>query len=468
MDVFENDDERSAPADRFEIATPGGRDRSTRRRYLKVAEGVVGRCRPDGGEDHVGRALGLVEAGEPGAERRPGPRVDGRGRVALEDSRIGTQDRGQGRVGDASPIRQATRPDERGGRRSERLELSGEPTLANPGWAYDRDERGRPVLDRPLENRRQQGQLVLPADHRRVPAEGFAGARRRSADRFPHRDRMVDPLDAHILETAVLHGMPGRAIRPITDDDRAWHGRRLQPGCDVDGVAGHVALVDAAVGREDISGVHRHSKGERCADDIGLAVIQLRHPGLHGQRCPDGPLGIVVVRGGVAEDRDDGIADELLDRPAVALDLLGHGPEERLQDAPQLLGVEAGGELGRRREVREHDRHDPTLLQRLGRCGRRRARWRGLGRRVERRSTRAAEPGRHRGGRPAGRAVSPESRPTGATEPLTRRIRRPTARARAVWRQSLLDPVAHDTPATRPPTTRRFGRPSCAAAASSA
>ena len=112
-------------------------------------------------------------------------------------------------------------------------------------------------------------------------------------------------------------------------------------------------------------------------------------------------------------------------------------------------GSRCVAELGRRREVREHYRHDPTLLQVLGRCGRRRDQWRGLGRRVERQSTRAAEPGRHMGGRPAGRAVSPESRPTGATEPLTRRIRRPTARARAVRRQSLLDPVAHDTPATR-------------------
>ena len=43
----------------------------------------------------------------------------------------------------------------------------------------------------------------------------------------------------------------------------------------------------------------------------------------HGERCPDGALGVVLVRLRHAERRHHGVAGELLDGAAVQLDLLG-------------------------------------------------------------------------------------------------------------------------------------------------
>ena len=48
-----------------------------------------------------------------------------------------------------------------------------------------------------------------------------------------------------------------------------------------------------------------------------------RAPGIDGdelERGADGPLGVVLLRGRRAPHRHDGVADELLDRAAVALD----------------------------------------------------------------------------------------------------------------------------------------------------
>src|SRR5439155_26201456 len=59
-----------------------------------------------------------------------------------------------------------------------------------------------------------------------------------------------------------------------------------------------------------------------------------------------------------AEHRHHGVADELLDRPAVALEHGAHLAEVAGHDRAQYLGVEPLAEAGRVRDVAEHDRHD--------------------------------------------------------------------------------------------------------------
>ena len=73
------------------------------------------------------------------------------------------------------------------------------------------------------------------------------------------------------------------------------------------------------------------------------------------QRGTDRAQGVVLVRRGDAEHTHDGVADELLDRPAVALD---HGAgivEPACDDAAQRLGVEPFAELRRPCDVGEED-----------------------------------------------------------------------------------------------------------------
>ena len=269
--------------------------------------------------------------------------------------------------------------------------------------------------------------------------------RSRVRDHLPEADRAVHASDREVLEGSVRDRVTGRSVGPLPHDDGSGRSSGLEPACEVDRVACHEALVRCAMGGQDLAGVDGDPERQRLTALIASSGPKLRHAGLHGQRRPDGPLGIVVVRGGVAEDGHDCVADELLDRAAVPLDLVGHRPEERLQDAAQLLRVEPGRQLCRGHKVGEHDCHDLALLERLGRRGRCRSRWRCHGRRIKRRSAGAAEPGRLRGRRAAARAIPPEGRPAGTAEPVARRVRRSAAQARPVRSRSLLDCVAHVT-----------------------
>ena len=65
---------------------------------------------------------------------------------------------------------------------------------------------------------------------------------------------------------------------------------------------------------------------------------------------------------GHAERGHDGVADELLDRPALGLDLLAHRPEVRREHLLQPLGVQSLAQAGRARHVGEQDRHEAAFL----------------------------------------------------------------------------------------------------------
>ena len=67
------------------------------------------------------------------------------------------------------------------------------------------------------------------------------------------------------------------------------------------------------------------------------------------------------MRRGNAEDRHHGVADVLLDGPALRLDLGSHHREPRAHHLAQLLRVEPVGELGRPRHVGEENGDDLAL-----------------------------------------------------------------------------------------------------------
>src|SRR4029079_6600835 len=80
-------------------------------------------------------------------------------------------------------------------------------------------------------------------------------------------------------------------------------------------------------------------------------------------RGPDRAQRVVLAHQRYAEHGHHLVADELLDRAAVALDHTDAELEEVGHDAPQRLGVESLGESGGRDNVTEQHRHRLARLQ---------------------------------------------------------------------------------------------------------
>ena len=95
----------------------------------------------------------------------------------------------------------------------------------------------------------------------------------------------------------------------------------------------------------------------RLGDEAGQRV-------LHPQGRPHGPLGVVLVGDGRAEQGDDGVAEQLVDASAEQLDVGDQALEARLDQALHALGVEVLGERGVADEVGEQHGDDAPLLER--------------------------------------------------------------------------------------------------------
>ena len=216
------------------------------------------------------------------------------------------------------------------------LELPRQARLADAGDAGDVDEMRAPALGR-VEQVLQQAQLALPADERWVES-------RAAADPAPGGRDAHGPPERHGLGLALERKRPGG----LADDRRLGHppgrlvdehgsGRRrsLDAGRGVDEISGHDALADRA---------HRHGGLARGDARAGLELETVTvAEGAHGvdelERDPDGPLGIVLLGDGGSPDGHDRVADELLDRAAMALDGHAGGVEVAGQKLAHLLRV---------------------------------------------------------------------------------------------------------------------------------
>ena len=83
---------------------------------------------------------------------------------------------------------------------------------------------------------------------------------------------------------------------------------------------------------------------------------------LHAEGAAERPLRVVLVSDGSTEDHEDGVPDELLDRPVVAERLLGEVLEDARDEDLELLGIEVVGERREPDEVGEQHRDEPALL----------------------------------------------------------------------------------------------------------
>ena len=139
----------------------------------------------------------------------------------------------------------------------------------------------------------------------------------------------------------------------------------LHPGGGLE-AAGNVH--DVAHGRVLAGGAHRpdqHLARVHADSHLGTDTQVLAESGegaLHLERRPHGPLGVVLVGDGRAEQGHDGVADDLVDLTAEG----GHVGDEPLEapvdEVLHVLGVGRLGEGGEPDEVGEQDGGDAALV----------------------------------------------------------------------------------------------------------
>jgi hypothetical protein len=185
------------------------------------------------------------------------------------------------------------------------------------------------------------------------------GPRRRGLE---HPDRLDLALEHGRRELGIRKHRLGRLVCGEADRDGGIGGDRLDARRRVDRVAGEEALARArrdAEPDEDLARVDADPEPERC-------LAQGRHVGCvlaDPERGPDRTFGVVLVGRRHPEHAEDRVADELLDHPAVRLDMVachrGVGGEHAV-DVFRVGALRRGGETD---EVAEQCRHDLALLR---------------------------------------------------------------------------------------------------------
>ena len=261
------------------------------------------------------------------------------------------------------------------------VELGPEPGLADPGGAADPDQARDLAVDAGVEEVLDQPQLRRPADERRLragpqPGPGGAADHPQRPVEVQRLGLALDRVLAGVLERDRCRGaLAGRGV----DVHRPRGRHDLDPRGRIDPVADHQPLA-RVLDRGDLAGGDARPRLQvGRADRLAEArdrVDQLE-PGA------DRALGVVAARDRHPPDRHHRVADELLDRAAVAVD---HRPGEVEVAAEQVADVLDVAALRERRvadQVDEQHRGDPELGAARGRGPRRR--------RVERRAALVAE-----------------------------------------------------------------------------
>jgi hypothetical protein len=240
----------------------------------------------------------------------------------------------------------------------------------------------------------QEAQLGVPPDERgfesfRAPHAADLGDDAASTPgRHRRRLALQDLLPCRLVCDRVLGGLVGR----FADEHRSRRRDGLQPAGRVDEVARDHALADRP-------NRHRSGTGQDPGPSLDERPSVATEPADHVheiERRSDRALGVVLVRDGGTPDGHDGIADELLDRAAVATDDLAAQVEVAGQQLPDRLGIAVLRKAGEPDQVGEQYGDAPPLAgarPRLPtRIGRRPGLEDGRGRRRDRRSALAAEP----------------------------------------------------------------------------
>ena len=184
---------------------------------------------------------------------------------------------------------------------------------------------------------------------------------RRNSDEAPRLGPAL-PLELERRRRFRLNGVANELVGRDADQDATGRSRRLQTSGKRYRLARDHRLPQARVAGDDLA---RRDPDPRLDFDAVVAEeidIERDHSRLHLVCRPNGPQRVVLVDLGDAEHRHHGVADELLDRAAVAFDDRAHRLEVPREDAADGLGVMRSAETRRVRQVAEEHRHDPPAF----------------------------------------------------------------------------------------------------------
>ena len=141
----------------------------------------------------------------------------------------------------------------------------------------------------------------------------------------------------------------------------------MQAGCKVGGLTesqGFLPDGGPDGSHHDQPGMHPQAHGK-------LFPRGKRQPGVErvegmqqAEPRPPGPLGVVVMRHGIAEVHEQAIAEVLRDIAVKAVDHCRTGLVIRLHDRAQVFRVQAARQLGGVHQITEHDREMPAFRHR--------------------------------------------------------------------------------------------------------
>ena len=330
---------------------PPGRERLLLRRGLTPRADQREQARLEPGEVGIVRRQGLLEL-----------RLHLLGEVGLEDPALGLDDLAERPEGDPLPVGKAaalTPADESGPLLDVREELGAEAALADSRLADDCHELAGALLRGALEGADQERLLELAADERgRVRAGDVSSEPRASRERAVEGERLRLALDHHGVELLVLEDALGRSIGRLRDGDAVDGCGALQAGGGVDDVPGDDPLTFLRTCPEGDDRLARVDADAHLERERRVLLVQLLDRLEDAKPRADGPLGVVLVRDRRAEHRHHGVADELLDRPSVQLDLVPELSVVRADAGANVLRVSClrGGREAD--EVAEEDSHD--------------------------------------------------------------------------------------------------------------
>jgi hypothetical protein len=356
LQVFEDKNRRTRLRERLEEAPPGAE------RLLATGSPELG-IAPDTDKrpQMALHPFSLRSLGHQGVDRCVEFRRRLRNGIRFENPRLCLDDLRERPEGDTRPVgeRAALAPGNQLGSLLDRVkELSQEAGLANPGNADDRHELRLGPLTRPRECIDEQCALPLATHEVRALSLSEINAQARPClHRLPHRYRLRLPLSLNGIDVAILDLLASRPECLLADEDAVDRRGRLHPGGRVHDVAGDHRLPEL---------VSRVQIDERFAGVNGNAHLELgvllACPVGDRQGGAYGALRVILVDLRGAEDPDDGVANELLHRPAEALDLVAQSCVVRPEHGADVLRIETFGSAGEADEVGKEDGDDLPLL----------------------------------------------------------------------------------------------------------
>ena len=304
MQVVEEHEQRPRPGESFQQAADGPGD------LLRPREQLIESDRSREARDDKARVLHVGEQGEQLRPRRLAA-------VLVLDSGERLQHDREREVGDALAVWDAPALEHGRAVTDDCRELLREARLARARLAEHRRHAARARLQRILERLDQLRQLERTADDRRLEPTRKPGRIRSDVHDAVRGDPPGLALQLERFELLDGERIPDEPVRRRADHDLPRLCALLEPGGDVHHVAGRERAPGGAVAGDDLARVHAGAGVEPQVVVADQLVVDDRERRARLDRRADCSERIVLVQDRQAEDGDESVARELLERAPV-------------------------------------------------------------------------------------------------------------------------------------------------------